>query len=151
MLNVTHYLWWVVILFAQNWSFTVTSRARNSNSLARHARASILSNGVWIFSQMLMLGPMFDALTGKLGVGQQVLAGAVYTAATMIGSISAHYYAKKTEKGKSAVGASDRYKQITHEEWDKMGRLFAGITESLLTLTAALSCAGMLDKKGDVN
>lgn len=32
----------------QNASFTLVSRARNSNSLSYHAIASVLSNGIWL-------------------------------------------------------------------------------------------------------
>lgn len=111
------YLGWAGILFAQNYSFTYVSRARNSGSLLRHFKAAIFSNGIWIVSQILMLGPMFDQLTGKHGLGQQIASGAVYTVATVAGSLAAHFISKKTEKGNTAVGASDRYVQITNEDW----------------------------------
>lgn len=109
---------WAAVLFAQNYSFTYVSRARNSGSLLRHAKAAVFSNAIWIFSQILMLGPMFDSLTGKHGLHQQIIAGAIYTVATVAGSIAAHVVAKKTEKGSSAVGASALYAQITKSEWE---------------------------------
>lgn len=34
--------------FLQNASFTLVSRARNSNSIAYHAGAAVLSNGIWL-------------------------------------------------------------------------------------------------------
>ncbi|WP_313214213.1 DUF1145 domain-containing protein [Soonwooa sp.] len=36
------------LVVLQNASFTLVSRARNSNSLPFHAVASILSNGIWL-------------------------------------------------------------------------------------------------------
>lgn len=114
------FLGWAGILFAQNYSFTYVSRARNSGSLLRHLKAAVFSNGIWIYSNMLMLGPMFDYLTGKHGKGQQLVAGIVYTVSTVSGSMIAHFISKKTEKGKNAVGASDRYVQITPAELAKM-------------------------------
>lgn len=114
---LTTFLGWAAILFLQNYSFTYVSRARNSNSLPRHAKAAAFSNGVWIVSQMLMLGPMLDYLTGRHGLPLQFITGLVYTVSTMGGSLFAHWIAKKTEKGKAAVGASDLYAQITKEEW----------------------------------
>src|SRR5271165_6772987 len=99
------WLLWAAVLFFQNISFTYVSRARSSGSLLRHLKASVFSNGIWIFSNMLMLGPMFDYLTGKHGMPQQVLSGAVYTVACVSGSIFAHYWALRTEKGMNRVGA----------------------------------------------
>jgi len=111
------YLGWAGVLFAQNYSFTYVSRARNSGSLLRHFKAAIFSNGIWIVSNMLMLGPMFDYLTGKHGFELQVITGSVYTVATVAGSLVAHAVAKHTEKGLNAVGASVKYVQITPEQW----------------------------------
>lgn len=37
-----------VLVVLQNASFTLVSRARNSNSLMYNAIASVLSNGVWL-------------------------------------------------------------------------------------------------------
>jgi hypothetical protein len=39
-------LFFLVLL--QNASFTLVSRARNSKSLAYHAGAAVLSNGIWL-------------------------------------------------------------------------------------------------------
>jgi hypothetical protein len=108
---------WAAVLFFQNVAFTFTSRARNSASLNRHLQASIFSNGIWILSNMLMLGPMFEYLTGKHGLVSQALTGVLYTVSTVSGSLAAHYLSKKTEQGKNAVGASERYAQIPVEEW----------------------------------
>lgn len=38
-----------LLVLLQNASFTLVSRARNSDSLGYNAVASILSNGVWLF------------------------------------------------------------------------------------------------------
>src|SRR6266568_5615574 len=111
------WLVWPLILLAQNFAFTFVSRARSSASLMRHAKASLMSNGIWIVSQVLLLGPMFEYLNGKHGIGLQMLAEAVYTVSTMSGSLYAHYHALKTEKGKSAVGASKLYAQVPVAEW----------------------------------
>ena len=116
----TSWAGWSVILLSQNFAFTYVSRARSSGSLWRHLKASIFSNGIWIFSQMLMLGPMFDYLTGKHGRALQIEAGALYTVCTVAGSLTAHYWALRTEKGKSAVGASKLYAQIPIAEWQRV-------------------------------
>jgi hypothetical protein len=108
---------WSLVLFLQNFAFTYVSRARSSGSLIRHLKASIFSNGIWIFSQMIMLGPLFEYLTGKHGHTLQLWAGAQYTLTTVTGSIAAHYWALRTEKGKNAVGASKLYAQVPVAEW----------------------------------
>ena len=69
---------------------------------------------------MVMLGPMFDYLTGKHGHILQAISAAVYTAACVSGSIFAHYWALKTEKGKDAVGFNKKYAQIPIEEWEEL-------------------------------
>jgi hypothetical protein len=69
---------------------------------------------------MLMLGPMFEYLTGKHGVPEQILSGAVYTVSCVSGSLFAHFLAMKTEKGKNAVGYNKKYAQIPTEEWEKI-------------------------------
>ena len=122
-MSIINFGWWAAVLFIQNWSFTYVSRARNSGSLSRHAKAALFSNGVWILSQMLMLGPMFNMLTGKNGLALQIAAGVLYTAATMSGSLAAHFVAKRTEKGSDAVGASARYAQIPVEEYAELKKL----------------------------
>ena len=125
-MHFTNWLIWALILFFQNISFTYVSRARSSGSLSRHLKASIFSNGIWIFSQIIMLGPMFDYLTGKHGLVNQVAAGAVYTLSTVSGSLFAHYLAMKTEKGKNAVGYSAKYAQIPVKEWEFIRAAFMG-------------------------
>lgn len=42
-------IWFFLITIAQNASFTLVSRARNSGSLLYNGLASILSNGIWFF------------------------------------------------------------------------------------------------------
>lgn len=119
-MNTTSWMIWAGILLAQNFSFTYVSRARSSGSLLRHFKAAIFSNGIWIFSQIIMLGPMFDYLTGRHGHFMQLASAFVYTVSTVTGSLLAHFWALKTEKGKNAVGANKRYAQIPVEEWERI-------------------------------
>jgi hypothetical protein len=111
---------WAVLLIAQNFSFTMVSRARNSGSLARHIKAAIGSNGIWFASQAIAVSQFMQIITGKYGVWQAVAAGLYYTTFTIIGSVLAHHHALKTEKGKAAVGANAKYAQITKEDWAKV-------------------------------
>ena len=124
---------WSLVLLSQNFAFTYVSRARSSGSLVRHLKASFFSNGIWIFSQMLLLGPMFDNLTGKHGRSLQVATGVVYTVTTMTGSIAAHYWALRTEKGKSAVGANKLYAQVPVDEYKRIQVMLAGYEQALQT------------------
>jgi hypothetical protein len=106
--------------FFQNVSFTWVSRARNSSSLSRHMKAAAGSNLIWFFSQVLMLGPILDMMKGSNGYWWAAATAVWYTAWTMTGSAAAHYYALRTEKGKSAVGSSRMYAQIPVEEWERI-------------------------------
>lgn len=119
-LGVAFWLTWAVVLLAQNFSFTFVSRARNSGSLSRHIKASLMSNGVWFLSQIFAINTITAIITGKLGIGLAVLAGLFYTAFTVVGSILAHYISLKTEKGSGAVGANKKFAQIPVEEWQLM-------------------------------
>lgn len=118
---------WAVLLILQNFAFTFTSRARNSASLKRHLVASIFSNGIWFVSQLMVVGTFINILSGRYGLGKAISAGVFYTAFTLIGALSAHHFALKTEKGKGSVGANKKYAQITVEEWaelrDRLGIL----------------------------
>jgi hypothetical protein len=64
--------------FLQNASFTLVSRARNSDSIAYHAGASVLSNGIWLLvirnvvthldSTQMMVGYLIGAVAGSLAM-----------------------------------------------------------------------------------
>ena len=111
---------WAVNLLAQNFAFTFVSRARNSGSLKRHIYAAIASNAVFILQLQIMLGPMMDYLNGKHGLLLQAAVAAFYTAFTVTGSVLAHIWSMKTEKGKSRVGASADRAEITPTEWKRV-------------------------------
>lgn len=72
------------LVILQNASFTLVSRARNSNSLAYHTIASVLSNGIWllVIRQVVM----------NLNNWQLMV---TYLIGAVIGSISMHYIAMK--------------------------------------------------------
>ena len=72
------------LVILQNASFTLVSRARNSNSLLYHTIASVLSNGIWLLvirQVVLNLDNWILMLT--------------YLTGAVIGSISMHYIAMK--------------------------------------------------------
>ncbi len=114
---MNHWIIWAGVLLAQNFSFTFVSRARNSGSLRRHVIAGLASNGVWFWGQGLVVAKFYELLTGRLGFRSMLIAGAFYTACTVAGSVLAHYWALRTEKGKASVGANSKYAQIPVEEW----------------------------------
>jgi hypothetical protein len=78
-----------VILFLmtilQNASFTLVSRARNSDSILFHGLAAVLSNGIWfiVVNKVVQQGVNTVAL------------GLTYTTAAVIGSIAMHYISMK--------------------------------------------------------
>lgn len=68
----------------QNASFTLVSRARNSNSILYHTIASILSNGIWLLVIKNVV-TNFENTTLMI----------TYLIGSVIGSISMHYIAMK--------------------------------------------------------
>jgi hypothetical protein len=122
MIEFKLWLLWAFLLVAQNFAFTFVSRARNSGSIARHAFASVFSNGIWFASQMVIFQKMFSLMTGNGGWKLGVFTAAFYTAFTMTGSLLAHYHALRSEKGKAAVGANKKYAQIAIEDWNLVFR-----------------------------
>lgn len=119
MLDPT-WIYWAPVLVAQNFAFTFVSRARNSGSLGRHMVAGLASNGVWFVSQIIIFSKMFKMMTGGYGIGMAVFTALYYTAFTLFGSLLAHYWSLKNEKGRAAVGASKKYAQIPVEEWERV-------------------------------
>jgi hypothetical protein len=115
-MTLTMWLLWAVILICQNFAFTFVSRARNSGSLRKHLVAGFFSNGVWFVSQIFAVGAFMSILSGKFGVGAAIGAGLYYTAFTLAGSLLAHQYALKTERGTSRVGAHKDVAVFTQEE-----------------------------------
>ena len=77
----------------QNASFTLVSRARNSDSIMFHAGASILSNGIWLLvirqvvtnfdNWQMMVAYLIGAVIGSVGMHY----------------VSMHYIEKKFKKG----------------------------------------------------
>lgn len=68
----------------QNASFTLVSRARNSNSLMYHTIASVLSNGIWL---LVIRNVVTNFNNSTLMF--------TYLVGSVIGSISMHYVAMK--------------------------------------------------------
>ncbi len=68
----------------QNASFTLVSRARNSNSILYHTIASVLSNGIWLLV-IRQVVTNFD----------NWILMVTYLIGAVIGSISMHYFAMK--------------------------------------------------------
>ena len=99
---------WAIVLIAQNASFTLVSRARNSGSLGFHTIASVLSNGIWFASFFIVLDKLEDAKKAAgTDWGLVIWTGLFYTAFTVIGSVIMHYVsARWLEKGKRRVGAA---------------------------------------------
>ena len=68
----------------QNASFTLVSRARNSNSITYHTIASVLSNGIWLLV-------IRNVVTN---FGNTILM-ITYLIGSVIGSVAMHYFAMK--------------------------------------------------------
>lgn len=114
---------WGLVLICQNFAFTFVSRARNSGSLYKHLVAAVFSNGIWFVSQTIAVGAFMKILSGAYGYSSAIGAGVFYTVFTITGSIAAHYYALKTEKGTSRVGAHKDVATFTKDEGEKLKAL----------------------------
>lgn len=68
----------------QNASFTLVSRARNSNSILYHTIASVLSNGIWLL-----------VIRNVVSNFENTILMITYLIGSVIGSISMHYVAMK--------------------------------------------------------
>lgn len=121
--NTLIWIAWAVLIVLQSITFTLVSRARNSASLTRHVVASLGSNGVWFLSQMIILKQQLEILQGKSGLWLAILTALFYCTFSMAGSVLAHWWSLRSEKGKAAVGASSKYAQVTKEEWERVTRL----------------------------
>lgn len=100
-------LWTVALLgFIQNIAFTFVSRGRNSGSLGYHLTASIFSNGIYAALLFVSIDQVAQA---KANPG---LFLAVYTLATMSGSIFAHWLALRIERGKAKSVQEDRFEKL---------------------------------------
>lgn len=73
-----------LLVVLQNASFTLVSRARNSQSLLYHTIASVLSNGIWllVIRQVVLNLDRIDLMI-------------TYLIASVAGSIGMHYLAMK--------------------------------------------------------
>ena len=74
----------------QNASFTLVSRARNSNSLLYHTIASVISNGIWL----LVIRQVVTNFNNWILM-------VTYLIGAVIGSVSMHYIAMKYFEKKS--------------------------------------------------
>lgn len=98
------YSWmiWAIMLFFQTASFTWTSRARNSGSIAYHSLASSFSNSIWIAGMYFVVDKLRDAHT----MSEKLTVVLFYTACTVAGAASMHWFSMKyLEKGKRRVGS----------------------------------------------
>lgn len=110
---------WALIIIGQNFAFTFVSRARNSGSLPRHIIAAIFSNLIFFVQFAFITDKTANAMMhGEMGRLAQVGIALFYTVWTVSGSVLAHYFSLKTEKGSGAVGANKKYAQIPTDEWN---------------------------------
>lgn len=81
---------WSVLLILQNFTQTLSSRAKNSDHLSFHAVASAMSNGIWFVSQFILV----DKMTKVLATGnyRQIIPLALfYMLFTMSGALGSQW------------------------------------------------------------
>jgi hypothetical protein len=74
----------LLLVILQNASFTLVSRARNSQSILYHGTASILSNGIWLL--------VIRKITQNFDKPELMI---TYLIGSVIGSIGMHYFVMK--------------------------------------------------------
>lgn len=89
----------------QNASFTLVSRARNSNSIKYHTIASVLSNGIWLLVIRHVV-TNFDNWVLMV----------TYVVGAVIGSISMHYLAMNHFEKPKKVDTSKLDKKLFKNE-----------------------------------
>ena len=96
------WMWWALLLLAQNASFTWVSRARNSRSVRYHAVAALCSNGIWFLSIAVAIDKIQEAKGDPwLFLGTALF----YTGCTVAGSIGMHHLLMThVETGNRRVG-----------------------------------------------
>ncbi|MBT0556825.1 DUF1145 domain-containing protein [Riemerella anatipestifer] len=72
------------LVVLQNASFTLVSRARNSNSLAYNAIASVFSNGIWLL--------VISKVVQNFDSPKMMLA---YLLGSVVGSVAMHHISMK--------------------------------------------------------
>jgi len=98
-MTIGGYILWAIVLLAQNFSFVMVSRARNSANIWYHAACSLASNGVWFAQNLILVGNIFAII--KTGSWSQAIGiGAFYTFFTMTGAILAHIFAMRVVEKK---------------------------------------------------
>lgn len=103
-------LWVIAALgFVQNVAFTFVSRGRNSGSLGYHLLAAIFSNGIYAALLFVSIDQVAQAEKSPI----QFIA--VYTLATLSGSIFAHWLALRLEKGKGKSVQEDKFTALRKE------------------------------------
>lgn len=94
---VLSWLLWGVALILQNASFTWVSRARNSDNLKEHVKASFFSNGTYFLNLFIGVNQINNA---KGDFGLMIFTILFYTAFTMSGSIYTHHLLLKRKRNK---------------------------------------------------
>lgn len=77
---------WAVLLILQNMAHTVTQRAKNQDKLVYTTVASVFSNGIWILSNVMMVGQIVD-FTGSSNWKKGMFVVGFYVLFTTIGTV----------------------------------------------------------------
>jgi hypothetical protein len=83
-----NYWIWVVMLAIQQFSFTVVSRARNSNSVIYGGIASAFSNGIWFAQTIYMTGNFMEIIKNS-DFNEALFMGFVYVSVNTVMSVVA--------------------------------------------------------------
>ncbi len=94
---------WGFLLFAQQFTFLFSARAKNSGSLRYSALAGLGSHGTWFFAQVFFISVIVSLKGAPLLT--LLPAWVFYTTFTILGTVTAQVVALQWERGKMKVGA----------------------------------------------
>lgn len=92
------WIFWAVLLVAQQGAQTIVARARNSKGakgLWYHTGAAVFSNGVWFTSQLFIVTLL---LAAKGDIHRFLYTLAFYVTFCVIGSVASHWLVVKWER-----------------------------------------------------
>ncbi len=101
---INDWVLWACLLYAQQFTFLFSGRAKNSGSLTYSALAGIGSHGTWFFAQVFFIPAILTFVDAPLVF--KLKTALFYMTFCILGTVNAQWIALKwAEHGKMRVGA----------------------------------------------
>ena len=104
MMSPSDWVLWAFLLYAQQFTFLFSGRAKNSGSLKYSALAGIGSHGTWFFAQVFFIPAILTFVDASSAF--KLMTALFYMTFCILGTVSAQVIALRwAERGKMMVGA----------------------------------------------